>query len=258
MIKKLAAIYNVFDGIEFLPGSMACLNDQVDLFIVVWQNVSNFGESFYEFSKLIAPDSFAGIDIQKVHLLRYDPRIEMGGSMNERAKRGMGLEAARIMGCTHFLHIDCDEYYEDFGEAKEEYLRAGSAGSVVRLWTYFKKTTLRVDKPEDYYVPFIHRLHELTNTGSSSYPFWVDPTRTVNTSDVKLLEKTWMHHYSWVRKDIGLKVRNSSAKQNIKNGTMVDAWHSEQVGPGFYVKDWQRTLVQVEDIFGLSGIFEGQ
>jgi len=256
MIKKLAAIYNVFDSIELLPGSMACLKDHVDLFIVVWQNTSNYGEGYYEFSKLLAPDSFAGIDLNKIHLLRYDPRVEMGGAMNERAKRVMGLDAARMMSCTHFLHIDCDEYYEDFGAAKDEYLAAGSAGSVVRLWTYFKKPTLRVDRPEDYYVPFIHRIDDLTNTGTSSYPFWVDPTRTVNTSDVKLLENTWMHHYSWVRKDIGLKVRNSSAKKNLQRGTMLQDWNSPEVGPGFYVRDWQRNLIEVEDIFTLSPIFE--
>jgi len=259
-MKKLAAIYNLFDGLELLPGSMACLKDHVDIFIILWQNVSNFGEEYDGFHKLLSPDNFAGVDLNRVYLLKFDPRPEIGGLMNERAKRIMGVDAALNLGCSHFLHIDCDEYYEDFGAAKEEYLMAGKRGSVLRLWAYFKKPTLRVDKPEDYHVPFIHELTPQITVGSSSYPFWADPTRVVNESDVAELS-AMMHHYTWVRKDIEMKCRNSSAivnvpGQKIENWGMLRDYRSANVGPGFYVNDWQRTLVQVPDLFNLSPIFE--
>jgi hypothetical protein len=40
---KLAAIYNAWDGVELLKGSMNCLKDGVDIFIVIYQDVSNYG-----------------------------------------------------------------------------------------------------------------------------------------------------------------------------------------------------------------------
>lgn len=244
---KLAAIYNCWDSEELLSGSIKCIIDNVDLVIIVWQDVSNFGETYHP---IFQPEVFH----EKVSFIKFDPRPEIGGSMNERAKRNLGIDAARSKGCTNFLHIDCDEYYEDFGNAKEMYFNSGRAGSVVRLHTYFKKPTLRLDRPEDYFVPFIHRLSEKTVSGSSSYPFYVDPTRTVNESDVIELP-VFMHHFSWVRKDIERKARNSSARDNIKNGTLLLDYYSGQVGSGFYIQDYQRKLIEVPDIFGLNPIF---
>lgn len=253
---KLAAIYNVFgDSTELLAGSMACLKDHVDVFVMVYQTTSNFGEESMEILNHLTPEGLFGIGIDKVQLIKFDPRLEIGGMMNERAKRNLGVNAALNSGCTHFLNIDCDEYYEDFGAAKQMYLDSGHKGSVVRLWTYFKKPTLRVDKPEDYFVPFIHELHDKTNCGTSTYPFWCDPTRNVNESDVVCLP-IHMDHYSWVRLDIEMKCRNSSARENIKNGTMLKDYHSPEVGPGFYVNDWQRKLIEVPDKYNLSPIFE--
>jgi len=41
---KLAAIYNVWDGLELLPHSLRSIRSQVDCIIVVWQGRSNWGE----------------------------------------------------------------------------------------------------------------------------------------------------------------------------------------------------------------------
>jgi len=43
---KLAAIYNVWDGVELLHGSIECIKDHVNQIIIVWQNVSNIGEIY--------------------------------------------------------------------------------------------------------------------------------------------------------------------------------------------------------------------
>jgi len=63
---KLAAIYNLWDGEELLLGSMKCLKDHVDLFIIVWQEVSNFGEPHNPLDNL----NFAGFPIA---LVKYNP-----------------------------------------------------------------------------------------------------------------------------------------------------------------------------------------
>ena len=72
---KLAAIYNVWDGEEHLLGSMKCLTGHIDLFIIVFQRVSNFGEPFDPLTPKMMEGLLAnhvvGEDIQFVELSPY-------------------------------------------------------------------------------------------------------------------------------------------------------------------------------------------
>lgn len=249
---KLCAIYNVFDGVELLPGSIRCLYDHVDEIIIVYQDISNFGERHSPHAEMLESLS---LYFDKITFMKYDPNVDMGGSMNERAKRNMGLEFAKRLECTHFIAIDVDEYYEDFGHAKDLYFKSGHKGSVCRLQTYFKKPTFQFDIPEDYFVPFIHELNSETKNGSSSYKFYVDPTRTVNESDVVELP-IFMHHFSWVRKNIMRKARNSSANIQIQKGNILTDYNSSGLGEGYFLTNWNRRIKVVPDIFGLLPIFE--
>lgn len=246
-MKKLAAIYNCWDGIELLRGSMLCLKDHVDLFIIVWQDVSNFGELYSPIPDMDL-SGFSNVILQ-----RYDPVIG-NGAFNEKKKRNIGLNIAMREGCTHFLHIDCDEFYEDFGRAKELYLQSENRGSVCKLYTYFKLPTLRFETPDGYFLPFIHELRPETQAGVSKYPFYCDPTRRIN--EVNVIElPVFMHHFSWVRKDIERKCRNSSAKENIERGKMLQDYYSEDVGEGFYVRDYDKKLTVVPDLFNIHNVF---
>lgn len=138
---KLAAIINLWDGIELLRGSIDCYKDHVDEIIIVWQEVSNFGEPHN-------PPSIINLSSEvnrKTTFLKYDPYFSLGGSQNEVKKRNIGLDIARELRCTHFFHIDVDEYYEDFGGLKKEYLISCKKASICKIYTYFKKPTLRLD-----------------------------------------------------------------------------------------------------------------
>lgn len=241
---KLCAIYNVWDGVELLRGSINCLKDHVDLIIIVWQDISNFGE---QYQPLLDIDLHGLSDIV---LIKYEPKAE-AGAMNERNKRNIGLTVARARGCTHFLHIDCDEYYEDFAAAKKLFFESGKRGSACKLYTYFKAPTLRFDTPDGYFVPFIHELRPDTFAGDRAYPFYVDPTRRINETDIVDLP-VFMHHFSWVRRDIHRKVRNSSARRNIDKSTLLQDYLSEEIKAGSYVKDYGKTLITVEDQFKIE------
>jgi hypothetical protein len=163
------------------------------------------------------------------------------------------LDIARAEGCTHFLNIDVDEYYENFESAKRAYIDSGCYGSVCKLYTYFKKPTWRFENPDNYFVPFIHKLDENTKCGRSTYPYWVDPTRTVNTPDVALLADVYMDHFSWVRKSIDRKTRNSSARRNIEKTTLLQDYNSPDLAPGYLVKDYQNMkLIEVENKYGIE------
>lgn len=249
-MKKLAAVYNVWDGIELLPASIKCIIDHVDLIVIVYQDISNLGEKWSPMPDLEYLD-----EINKISFVKFEPNLGRSGQINEMEKRNLGIEFAMANHCTHFLGMDVDEFYENFGEAKQLYINSGHKGSVCRLQTYFKKPTFMFDRPEDYFVPFIHKLNEDTKSGMSSYKFYVDPTRTVNESDVVELP-IFMHHFSWCRKDIMRKARNSSSSGIIKNSTIMAYYNSPDLGGGYFLKNWNRRIKIVPDTFGLANIFE--
>lgn len=240
---KLAAIYNTFDGVELLNGSINCIKDHVELIIIVYQDVSNWGE-YYD----PLPD-FSRHGIGNYILVKYNP-VGKDGRSNEIAKRNLGLEIAKENNCTHFLHMDCDEYYENFEEAKRLYFSSGAGGSVCKLYTYFKTPEFRFKEPDNYFVPFIHRLRKKTVSGYSQYKFHVDPTRKINELNVVELP-VFMHHYSWVRKDIERKCRNSTARNRILKGNMLD-YYNRDLEPGLFIQDYGQSIVKVKNQFGIQ------
>ncbi len=241
---KLAAIYNVFDGVELLRGSMMQLKSRVDLFIIVYQDISNFGEAYNPLPDM----DLSGFN--NLLLIKYEPKVN-GGAINEAAKRNLGLEYAKQHNCTHFMHVDCDEYYNNFDAAVEEYIYKNvNGGSVCKILTYFKLPTLRFENYDNYYVPFIHKLNSDTVAGSIPYPYYVDPTRRINETNVVLLNHC-MHHFSWVRKDIEMKIRNSSANLARSPKLLAD-YLSKEATPGYYVDGFHQKLMYVSNIFNIE------
>lgn len=253
-MNKICAIYNIFDGVELLNGSIDLIYDHVDQIIIIHQSVSNFGEDCdVILTNQVFLDMLDGEN--KIQFVRYDP-IGKNGVSNETAKRQLGIETLLSeFDCTHFFHIDVDEYYPDFRELKEEYFASGASGSVCKIFTYFKKPTLRFEREDEYYVPFIHKLKPDTTMGvKNNYPFYVDPTRRVNETDVRMLNSGHMHHFSWVRKNIEMKVRNSSAgEQRIRKTTLLQDYYSEDTGPGSLIKDYHNMrLIEVPNRFNIN------
>ncbi len=215
---KLAVIYNVFDGEELLQKSIEQIRPYAALVIAVSQQRSNYGE-YYEdgHRECIRLKELGLID----EVLLYEPNLKIKkkerGLRNEISKRQLGLEIAKTQKATHFLLMDCDEFYDPEGFAKAvQYAGDDSRdGTVVLMKTYFKYPQWQIEGLDDYYVPFVHRLDSDTVCGISGYPHTVDPSRS--TSHVQKIDSLpadciVMHHYSWIRRDINRKTRNSSAK----------------------------------------------
>ena len=105
---KLAAIYNLFDGEEILPYSLRNIRSQADKIIVVCQLVSNRGEK-------ASPQLVTLLQsLQKEGLIDYlwcyTPNLNRQPTKNELAKRKLGRKLALALGCTHFIHMDTDEF----------------------------------------------------------------------------------------------------------------------------------------------------
>ena len=151
---KLAAIYNIFDGEEHLPHSVACIARHVDEIIVIYQLISNHGHHHNPYPTIQAltrqyphiqtycyqPDTGKAVHIG-AHLPPINAHLPVPRSpmQHETRKRQIGINIASYFGRTHFLHLDTDELWPDFEQAKQAYLQHEAAGdifgSVARMYT---------------------------------------------------------------------------------------------------------------------------
>lgn len=228
---KLCAIYCAWsDCIDLLEKSINNIMPVVNEVIIVWSNMSNKGETI--------PFRIGHFG-SNVHFAQYEPDSYWSSALNETNKRNVGLETARMQGCTHFLMMDCDEFYrrEDVEREKLRMERDNLNGLVCGVRVYVKEPTLWCE--DHTRVPFITKLTEDVKLGSFRGPFThsdkdgsalIDPTR--RTSHKRRVE--WsdviMHHFSYVRQDMDLKIRNSTA--NLKRSRAVIMEEMAQARPG--------------------------
>jgi hypothetical protein len=245
---KLAAVFNIWaDCLCLLPYAIENIRPVVDEIIVVYSWKSNRGNTIkYELPKDCV-------------LVQCEPSGVVP-HINETAKRNAGLQKARELGFTHFIMMDSDEFYvqSEFLQQKKLIEENNISGSVCRVKTYFKSPTLTIGF-DTTLVPFIHKItpglqYRLKYAG---YPFAyhggfarIDSTRRLNiTSGVRMLDIT-MHHFSYVRKDISLKLDNSSATFKAHRAEIVyDDLRNAK--PGYFLKGYQKELIQCQNIFNL-------
>jgi len=223
---KLAAIYNVFDGEELLEQSINSIKECVDYIIVVYQTTSNFG--------VFNPDvEDTVINLYKKGLINEYISYKtspIGPQMNELNKKNIGLEKVKSLGYTHFMTMDCDEFYfkEEFNKAKEFIKTKDIDTSVCWIQNYHKIPEYRViGLSEPYKVPFINKIYDNTQLvlGGEYFVSQIDPTRIVNTyHNPHLFDKKdiLMHHYTTIRKDIRKKYESWTCRLNYKNDGVID------------------------------------
>lgn len=243
---KLAAIFNVWSDWDLLEHSVKHITLLVDGVIIVASRYSNYGE----FEEIPAEWR------DKVHVREPIYKIPM---FAETYKRNCGLDIARENGYTHFLMMDTDEFYnpDEFNQAKGLFhVKQDLQGLVCQLQCYFKSPTLTIGI-EKTRVPFIHKLTPtIKHEFNRNYPYaWegndirIDPTRSLNiNSGVELIDLT-MHHYSWVRRDHKKKIRNSTARKNIEQSTIMEDLLLAK--DGHFCKFYGKTLYTVENYFNL-------
>jgi glycosyltransferase involved in cell wall biosynthesis len=212
--KTLTAIYNVYNGIELLRGSIEQIKEYFTDLILVYQNISNWGEEKDTRSEIL--EAMKGYE-KEYKIVEYVPKQNKTPKENEIDKRNLGLKHVKT---NYFICMDCDEYYfrDEFKNAFEFIHENNIDSSLCRLKTYIKKPTLQLKQMEDYYVPFIMRKYPDTKMGRFPMTKLVDPSRGVNTqkkTHVFEPEQITMQHYSWVRKDIKNKLMNASARVNF-------------------------------------------
>ena len=192
-------------------------------------------------------------EYQKCRIYRCEPLKGLPPVDNERRKRNFGLDRARELGVTHFVMADIDEFY-DQEEFKRELNRDQNLCCASQV--YFKSPCLTIGLDVTI-VPFIHKLTpELRCTFNAKYPFAfiqrmirIDPTRQYNINYGVEWSPIIMHHYSYCRKDINQKIKNSTARNNIERSTILN--DLVQATEGYYCQFYGKVLTRVENKFNL-------
>lgn len=253
---KLGVCYNVFDCEELLESSIKSVRNQVDHICVVYQTTSNFGEKSNPYlikllnhlksKKLIdslidyQPKIFTkkekyNLCAETSHELQNDTdkRHVPDQFCNELTKREIGRKDCLKHGMTHFLSMDCDEFYKEseLTYAKKFIFDNKIESSVCRMRIYGKYPTIEYLMDNQNAVPFIHACREdkpfklateypmVDYSISPPHPIALDPTRKlsnfrINTYHFFSRDKIEMHHMTFVRKNIEKKLRNTSNKND--------------------------------------------
>ena len=215
---RLAALYSCFNGLELLQKSIDQIFPLVDEIILCYQTVSNKGEKNpdveYFMQDFIAKQEFNRL---KFHLLKFEPNLSGVTKHNEISKLQMRIDYAKELGCTHFFSSAEDHLYQpdEFLSAKDKVSNGIYDVTFTSMYTYYKHPIWQLTPIEDYYMPFICKLHPHTTVQSnSSYPLRTDPSIQINTCDNWYLfseDEIMLHHYSMIRTDIDNKFRNAAA-----------------------------------------------
>ena len=238
----LGISYNLFDGEELLTPAIKAIRNKVDYISVVYQNISNKNESI--------DLNFEWLDLVDV-AIKYEPDLNKEPRWNETNKRNIGLNASKTNRCTHHASLDVDEFYtadsfELVKELKEDF-------SLVKYVNYFKSPCWKVvDERGNQIVTFVHKISAVYDQ-NAHFGFPVDQTRRlkgVNSFRVYNREEIEMQHMTFVRNDIGLKIRNSSSDQHAE---MLDVYHKYDLGQPLVLPPMYRsvTTIEVENQFGI-------
>ena len=197
-----------------------------DIVIVVAQDRSNFGE-VYDGAYRTASDLKNKGMVNRIE--RYTPR-NISPIHNEINKRKIGLMAAKEMGATHFITMDCDEFYfeHQFREAKNKVIQFDFDATAVIVQNYWKDPTYQcIGHIEPFICPFINKIHPHTdfNIIKPYFSEWIDPTRRITTHNSHIIftpQSIMMHHYTTVRRDIRRKYQNWTARLNLANQEQIN------------------------------------
>ncbi len=247
---KLGISYNLFDGEELLEYSIQSVRGSADHINVVYQKTSNWGEPCSENLEDLLSDLVQKKLIDKIYC--YTPKNTSAGK-NEIRKRNIGLNIAKARFCSHFLNLDCDEFYHknQFDEAKKFIIANKIEASSCKFIDYIKQPTWQIQNYSQTYVPFIAKINLFTKlSGKSYFPVLVDPTRKMNGNrKFKYFEPQdlRMEHMWLVRKDLNKKFNNSSAKKLIKPEFIAEVLDYQR--PGKFLGN---DVLEVENVFKIK------
>lgn len=251
---RLVSIINAWkDTIEFLPHVIKNHLEFCEGIIVIWSSMSNKGVSDGgEMLKFLAETNIHG-----AYFYQQEPVRRVRPLMNETHKRNIGLNIAKQKGFTHYIIADTDEFYipQEVENDKKRFEDTKINGLVCAVRVYVGKPTLYC-KDRNTLIPFIHKLKPDSEVGKfPKYPMAyidgvskIDPSRRPNATGIQMTD-TVCHHFSYVRKDIKLKISNSTANLNrMSDRILRDVTNAHA---GYHSELYSEFLIPGENEFNL-------
>jgi len=224
---KLGVSYNMYDGYEMLESSIKTIRPSVDYINVIMQTVSNHGE-------IMSPDDVLKVTELLNKLVRekliddvipIKPNLKSPAWCNELSKRQFGYDTCAKAGCTHFLSMDVDEFYNPIKleHAKQLMEQSDCDTSICKLIDYYGDMNHHYPKYSGTNVPFIYKITEGRRFNHNAFKQPVlncDPTRQMDTTKIFMFDPDdiVMHHGTMVRassESVRMKLTNSSARVNF-------------------------------------------
>lgn len=218
---KLGVTYIVFDGAELLEHSIRQIKSHVNYINVIYQNVSWFGVPLPKEDLAILQNLLKTKQIDELVLFSSFVPLKdkslssvMKAKSYETAKRQAGLALCLRRGCTHYLCMDSDEFYESnqFANAKAEIIKNNYVQTASKFINYVNTPTLHRGYGAGY-VPFICKISQAAKMGAKFF-LKCDPTRGISGITGKSHEFTTtglvMHHMETVRRDLLLKYNSTT------------------------------------------------
>lgn len=251
---KLGISYMVFDGIELLEFAAKAIREVIDFVSVVYQTTSYFGNDIDVDSHSILSDlKSKGLIDDFVH---YESNRSLKPKTNEMNIRNFGLQRSIDNGCTHHISADVDEFYlpDQLVYAKKE--MEGHDCSIVNFTNYYKEPTYMIVPNQGHQASFIHTVDNKYAI-DGGFPYGIEVTRRMSKWDscrVFSNEEFMVHHMTYIRKDIGTKLKNSSNGINCNFRRIVSEFDTYQLGGKLRVPPdlTIRRTVLVENLFGIN------
>lgn len=256
------ASYNVFNGEEHLLNSLRHMSKSVDYINIVVQYTSNLGNlATKELEKTMNQ-----VESEKLadEIFIYTPNLTIPPVRNEHRKRSIGLEMAKNAGVTHFMTMDCDEYYKtaEFLLAKEFILENGIQASAVATYLHIKRPIWRSKDPDTTCCSFLTQITKNSEIEfGSRYPVMVDPTRRLHGDAEKFyfFDKSFisMKHMNLVRYNLNSKLANSSNANDTKFMAQVrESYEKWKFGEILHFPNKPpMEIIEVDDLFGIDEQF---
>jgi hypothetical protein len=250
---KLTTIISAWgDTLCLLPHCIENHSTFADSVIVVWSETSNYGVKDPRMKEFVYKHTYSNVIFHQL-----EPQRGRLPAVNERAKRNAGIDVARTHGFSHFIIADADEFYDArlVEWEKEKFNQLTIYGLVCGLRVYVRHPTLYTT--DHTLVPFIHKLTpKIKCVENRYYPFAydnggarIDPTRRFNISEGVVRSDIQMHHMSYVRSDINMKIANSTA--NLDKMRERIEYDMENAKDGGQSKIYNSNFVKCENKFNI-------
>ena len=252
---KLASIINVWaDCACLLPHCIKNHLQFCDGVIVVWSQHSNHWEK----NDAVLEYILANGHDSRVEFIQLEPMRGQKPLFNETRKRNHGIDIAGEKGFTHFLIADADEFYvaEDVIEEKKRFDNPSLNGLVCGSFVFVKSPLYWTDTYTR--VAFIQKVTKDVSVGNfKGFPFayhgktaFIDPSRRISHTKGIEFSEIMMHHMSYIRKNIDLKIENSSA--NLRRSKKVIYAELRDAKPGYFSKLYHQRLEECENFFNIQ------